>query len=165
MKKLFFVLLAFCFPAISYAITFPIDEAVLNIKHDHVYISGWYYEQRASGLHRALDIPCPENSIVRAPESGIVVSCNFQYYTGGEQQAYGNYVIIRTDGGEYWLVAHLQSYQVREGDRVAEGQAIARSGWTGLAKRQPHLHLEKRNASGFKVFFTNTFGLKFRLTK
>jgi hypothetical protein len=61
----------------------------------------------------------------------------------GPKGILGNHVVIRTPDGEYALVAHLQhgSAQVRVGDRVRRGDAIAACGNSGNSS-EPHVHLQ-----------------------
>ncbi|MFG2194898.1 M23 family metallopeptidase [Streptomyces sp. NPDC048639] len=55
----------------------------------------------------------------------------------------GNHVILDLGGGTYALYAHLQrgSATVREGQKVSEGQEIARVGNSGNST-EPHLHFQ-----------------------
>ena len=59
------------------------------------------------------------------------------------QHPTGNQVVIDIGGGHYLLMGHLRqgSIAVRVGDRVAEGQPIARVGKSGHSSH-PHLHIQ-----------------------
>ena len=59
------------------------------------------------------------------------------------QHPTGNQVVIDIGGGRYLLMGHLRqgSIAVRVGDRVAEGQTIARVGKSGHSSH-PHLHIQ-----------------------
>lgn len=65
---------------------------------------------------------------------------------------YGNYVLIDHGNGEYSLLGHLQqgSLQVKAGDRVTRGQAVARIGSSG-SSNNPHVHYELRNGTDLKA--------------
>ena len=75
---------------------------------------------------------------------------------------YGNYVIVDHQNGEYSLLGHIQhaSLTVKVGDRVAQGQPIAKLGASGSAEFNPHLHYELRtnttmSAEGLPAYFKN----------
>ena len=74
---------------------------------------------------------------------------------------YGNYVVLDYGSGEFGVLGHLQpgSLLVQVGDRVGQGQAIARAGSSG-SSLYPHVHYELRSAAtldadGLPVYFTN----------
>lgn len=52
---------------------------------------------------------------------------------------YGNRVYIKHDDGTTCMYAHLESFCVREGDRVRDKQTIGMMGSTGT--KEKHLHL------------------------
>jgi murein DD-endopeptidase MepM/ murein hydrolase activator NlpD len=52
-------------------------------------------------------------------------------------------LVQKLDGG-YFIYAHLSKTLVKPGDKVVEGQVIAKSGNTGNSTG-PHLHAELRN--------------------
>lgn len=54
---------------------------------------------------------------------------------------YGNTVIIHHPNGLYTLYAHLSSFNVTAGQKVAQGDVIGQSGNTGNSTG-PHLHFE-----------------------
>jgi len=56
-----------------------------------------------------------------------------------ENWLYGKYIIISHPNGYKTLYGHLNSYNVRQGDRVARGRKIGESGNTGYSTG-PHLH-------------------------
>ena len=60
---------------------------------------------------------------------------------GFEQAAAGNFVVLRHGGNEFSLLAHCSngSIEVKQGDRVKQGQRIARIGNSGNSTG-PHLH-------------------------
>jgi murein DD-endopeptidase MepM/ murein hydrolase activator NlpD len=61
----------------------------------------------------------------------------------GKTVGYGRYVVIEHDQGYFSLYGHLdkQSVKFKEGQKVFNGQIIAKSGNTG-GSTAPHLHLE-----------------------
>ncbi|MEW1722380.1 M23 family metallopeptidase [Streptomyces sp. NPDC093109] len=62
---------------------------------------------------------------------------------GGAGLIVGNHVVLDLGDGTYAMYAHLQrgSLQVRAGDRVREGQLLARCGNSGNSS-EPHLHFQ-----------------------
>ena len=61
----------------------------------------------------------------------------------GEQNGFGNVVIVKHNNLEQTLYAHLSRIAVRTGQTVNQGQAIGAVGQTGWATG-PHLHFEFR---------------------
>ena len=158
MKKLFIVLLAlFLLPGIVSAMTFPIDIENCQIKYGRVVLTGWYSQARYYGRHRALDIPAVIGTPVKAVVSGRVIEKGFEYNTG-KKQCFGNYVVVQASNGNRWYYAHLNSYDVKLNERIAEGQAIGEVGYTGLDHKAPHLHIECRDLNNRKISFTRDLG-------
>jgi murein DD-endopeptidase MepM/ murein hydrolase activator NlpD len=82
--------------------------------------------------HRGIDMACPEGNPVYATYSGTV-------YKVGNKKRNGNYVKINHNNGYSSAYVHLQSYCVKEGQKVTVGQCIGKSGNTGTSTG-PHLH-------------------------
>ncbi|MFE7778267.1 M23 family metallopeptidase [Streptomyces sp. NPDC057445] len=61
----------------------------------------------------------------------------------GRGQIFGNHLVLDLGDGTYAAYAHVQrgSLQVREGDRVYAGQAVARCGNSGNSS-EPHVHFQ-----------------------
>jgi murein DD-endopeptidase MepM/ murein hydrolase activator NlpD len=95
----------------------------------------------ASGYHTGVDFLVPTGTSVKAIESGTVV-------TAGWGGSYGYQVVLRHPDGRYSQYAHLSAINVRVGQKVTEGQRIARSGATGNATG-PHLHFEVRTGPAY----------------
>ena len=87
--------------------------------------------------HDGIDIDVPEGTTVHAAAAGEV-------YFYGEQPGYGNVLIIEHSNGFYSFYGHLSDSFVFAGQYVEMGQAVARSGNTGISSG-PHLHFELRN--------------------
>jgi len=82
--------------------------------------------------HNGLDYGLPTGTQVIAPHDGKVIEAQ------NDPSGYGNYIKIEnTKGGS--VLAHLQTFQVKVGDMVSEGQPIALSNNTGNSTG-PHLH-------------------------
>ena len=84
-----------------------------------------------------INIAAPAGTAVRAAADGEVV------YRGAELDGFGNLLLIRHDGGYVTAYAHNDAMLVRKGDKVRQGQAIAKVGQTG-AVTSPQLHFEIR---------------------
>lgn len=87
-------------------------------------------------MHTGIDIGTSYGSTVVASADGRVI---YAGWFGG----YGNAVVIDHGDGISTLYGHNSSLLVKEGDMVKRGQAIAKSGSTGLSTG-PHLHFEVR---------------------
>ncbi|MBI3947319.1 MAG: M23 family metallopeptidase [Armatimonadetes bacterium] len=90
---------------------------------------------RRLGSHHGVDIRAAVGTPVRAALAGTVA------FAGWYNGVYGNFVIIRHLNGLVTRYAHNSKVLVRRGQRVAQGQAIARSGNTGRTTG-PHIHFE-----------------------
>ncbi len=86
--------------------------------------------------HNGIDYAAPTGTPVRNVGDGVV-----QF--AGRQNGYGNTVVVRHAGGKETLYAHLSRIDVRQGQRVEQGQRIGAVGATGWATG-PHLHFEFR---------------------
>lgn len=88
--------------------------------------------------HRGVDYGAPEGTRVRSTADGIV---DFV----GQQNGYGNVVVLRHQGKYTTWYAHLSGFgpNVRKGGRVMQGETIGFVGQTGWATG-PHLHYEFR---------------------
>ncbi len=84
--------------------------------------------------HLGLDMASTRADRVPAANDGVVVYAD---YLG----IYGNCVVIDHGYGVQTLYGHLSAIDVKAGDRVTRGQAIGRSGASGLAGGD-HLHFE-----------------------
>lgn len=85
-------------------------------------------------FHHGIDIPAPEGSDIHPVKDGTVVF-------SGEQNGYGNVVIIDHGDGFTSKYAHNQQNLVHEGERVVSSTVIALAGSTGRTTG-PHVHFE-----------------------
>ena len=86
--------------------------------------------------HNGIDFLTPEGTPVLATDGAVVQQVGF------EQGGFGNYVLLRHPWGES-IYAHLSSVDVSQGQQLAAGQVIGRSGNTG-GSTGPHLHFAIR---------------------
>lgn len=86
--------------------------------------------------HRAIDIAGGGiyGATIIASDGGRVVEAGYHW-------SYGNYVLIDHGGGMRTRYAHCSKLLVSRGDKVKQGQAIAKVGSTGNVDG-PHLHFE-----------------------
>ena len=91
--------------------------------------------------HYGIDLPVPTGTRLNALGNGVVIAAGYE--SGG-----GRFVKVRYDNGYESFMCHLQSYSVSVGQRVSNGQEIARSDNTGEWTTGAHLHLAiKKNGS------------------
>ncbi len=93
------------------------------------------FGSRGNG-HRGLDIAAPTGTPIHAAAAGTVT-------TAGWNSSYGNLVIISHGNGIQTVYAHSSQLLVKVGQKVTQGQVIAKVGSTGNSTG-PHLHLEIR---------------------
>jgi len=88
--------------------------------------------------HKGVDYGAPTGTRVRATGDGVVERV-------GQQNGYGNVVVLRHKGSISTLYAHLSKFGagIRRGTRVSQGDIIGYVGATGWATG-PHLHYEFR---------------------
>ena len=96
------------------------------------YTSG--YGPRWGTFHRGIDIANTEGTPIYAAMDGTVTAA-------GPAQGFGNWVVIKHDGGEVSVYGHMAVYNVSVGQRVTAGQQIAQIGNEGFSTG-PHLHFE-----------------------
>jgi hypothetical protein len=82
--------------------------------------------------HGGADFPSPAGTPVHAPAAGRVVVAEDLYFSG-------NTLIIDHGLGLFSMLAHLSSFEAREGDRVEAGRIVGLVGATGRVTG-PHLH-------------------------
>ncbi len=85
-------------------------------------------------FHRGIDLPVPNGTRLNALGDGVVTAVGYE--SGG-----GRFVKVRYANGYESFYCHLQSYSVRQGQRVYMGQEIARSDNTGQWTTGAHLHM------------------------
>jgi murein DD-endopeptidase MepM/ murein hydrolase activator NlpD len=100
-------------------------------------IIGSYGLSEAGKRNDGVNIAAPVGTPVRAAADGEVV------YRGSELEGYGNLLLIKHEDGFVTAYAHNDAMLVKKGDRVRQGQVIAKVGQTGSAN-EPQLHFEIR---------------------
>ena len=92
------------------------------------------YGERWGAMHRGIDIANSLGSPIYAAMDGTVINA-------GPAQGFGNWVVIKHDGGEVSVYGHMAHYNVAVGQRVRAGEQIAQIGSEGQSTG-PHLHFE-----------------------
>ena len=94
----------------------------------HPITGTWY-------IHKGIDL-----STYRSGDP-VVATASGQVVTVAFDNGFGNYVVIKHSHGMYTRYAHLNSFRVKKGQSVDQGQIIGTIGNTGISTG-PHLHYE-----------------------
>ena len=105
----------------------PIDSITTS-----EYGSARTYNGVLKSYHGGVDFRAKTPLPILASNDGVIVLVKDRYYSGGT-------VIIDHGEGIYSCYFHLSEFDVKVGDRVIQGQEIAKSGATGRITG-PHLH-------------------------
>ena len=97
---------------------------------------GYRYIFGSYSYHLGIDIAVPTGTAVKAADGGTVIK-------SGWEGTYGYLVAIRHDNGTVTYYGHNSSLLVKVGEKVYQGQIIAKSGATGNVTG-PHCHFEIR---------------------
>ncbi|WP_291313481.1 M23 family metallopeptidase [Corynebacterium sp. UBA2622] len=92
------------------------------------------FGERWGRVHEGIDIANDAGTPIYAVMDGTVINA-------GPAQGFGNWVVIKHDGGEVSVYGHMRHYDVAVGQRVTAGQQIASIGSEGQSTG-PHLHFE-----------------------
>lgn len=85
-------------------------------------------------FHPGLDVSTPTGTPIVAPADGVVIFV-------GVKSGYGNAIVVDHGYGVVTRYGHLDSFNVRPGQRVRRGETIGFVGNTGRSTA-PHLHYE-----------------------
>lgn len=92
------------------------------------------------GIHTGYDLYAREGTPIVAATPGEVVA-------NASDSSYGNRVVIRFDGEDWWYCHLRERSPLDIGQRIEAGEGVGRVGQTGNVSG-PHLHLERRIAGG-----------------
>ncbi len=110
--------------------TWPTSSRRINSHFGGRYLFGSY------SYHSGLDIHATYGEGIKAADGGTVTKAGWHY-------SYGNLVVIKHDNGTETYYAHNSSLLVSVGDKVYQGQVIAKAGSTGNSTGV-HCHFEVR---------------------
>ena len=94
------------------------------------------FGRRWGRMHEGVDMAGPVGTPIHATGDGVVIFA-------GRSGAYGNLIKIQHELGTETRYAHLSRINVRQGQRVSQGDTIGAMGNTGRSTG-PHLHYEVR---------------------
>lgn len=115
----------------------PVEEVNMTQKYGKTSFTRWYT------FHNGIDYGVKSGTKVLAAADGKVVGIG-----NNGRYAYGRWMAIDHGNGLVTMYGHLSSYSKKVGDKVKQGDTIAKSGNTGYSTG-PHLH--------FTVFSTKSF--------
>lgn len=87
-----------------------------------------------NGRHKGIDLRAPTGTSIYAAADGVV-------HFSGRQRGYGKVIILKHENNVQTFYAHNNKNMVSKGQRIRQGELIARVGRTGNASGS-HLHFE-----------------------
>lgn len=120
------------------AVVPPVDERPLLVRQDAKGDGGYGAPRSGNRRHAGIDLAAPLGSPVRAIRSGTAIQV-------GTHRGRGLFVDLEHRGRFTSRYAHLQTIDVKVGQRVKQGERIGTVGKTGNARHpwiHPHVHLE-----------------------
>lgn len=105
--------------------------------------------RRIRVAHNGVDYACPVGTPVHSVADGVVSR------RGWDSKGGGNFIWIRHANGFESGYLHLSKFEVKQGERVRQGQLIARSGNTG-SSTGPHLDYRLKKDGKFVDPLRNT---------
>ncbi|HRT88689.1 MAG TPA: M23 family metallopeptidase [Bacteroidales bacterium] len=115
--------------------------------------SGWGLRihpiYKIAKFHYGMDFTAPTGTEVYSTGDGVIESII------SSRRGYGNHIIVNHGFGYKTLYAHLDRFNVRQGQKVRRGDVIGFVGNTGLSVA-PHLHYEVE-LNGIKVDPSNYY--------
>ena len=88
-------------------------------------------------MYAGIDFTAPKGTPIQATGSGVIEAVK------KKKRGYGNHVIINHGYGYKTLYAHMETIDIKVGQKVAKGQQIGTIGSTGTSTA-PHCHYEVR---------------------
>lgn len=113
----------------KYKFTIPVEGVLSSPYGERVDVL-----TKTTKFHRGIDIEATEGIDVKAALTGEVVE-------SGLSRTYGNYIKIQHDDAIVTVYAHCSQLLVKKGQKVKQGDIIAKVGSTGISIGS-HLHFE-----------------------
>lgn len=95
-----------------------------------------FFGKRDGRHHDGIDIPAVTGTHIIASASGVVT-------ISSRMKGYGRIIVVKHDDGYHTVYAHNSKNFVKKGQKVSQGEVIAKVGSTGRSTG-PHLHFEIR---------------------
>ena len=124
-------------PATFRALRAPLPRCPIALAWPLHAVVGSPFGPRGTGFHPGLDLTASAGTPVGAAWPGRVIFAAF------DPSGYGKLVEVAHGSGVVSMYAHLSSFSVRVGQKVASGTQLGRVGATGEATGS-HLHFEVR---------------------
>jgi len=103
-------------------------------------------------FHAGIDLAAPKGTVVHAPADGVVVFAGrYPLQRSVGWWRYGNLIVLKHGDDFRTLFGHLSEIDVRTGQRVRQGDPIAKVGSTGWSTSS-HLHYEVRRRNAERDF-------------
>lgn len=118
----------------------PIEETQAKIEEPSFVwpVDGKVISEFKPGKNNGFKIKTAKQGMaVKAAAAGVV------HYAGNELAEFGNLVLLKHEGGWVTAYGHNSSLLIKKGDKVKQGQVIAKSGIIGDTN-EPQLHFELR---------------------
>ena len=110
-----------------------------KLKRNMQYLSGFgiriHPVHKVRKFHKGIDFTAPRGTAIQATGNGTVIEAKIQ------RSGFGKHVKIDHGYGYVTVYAHMNSIEVKAGDKVVKGQQIGTIGNTGLSTA-PHCHYE-----------------------
>lgn len=121
-----------------------VDDSQYQFKEDGRFI--WpvpssskvssHFGHRGRRHHDGIDIPALTGTHIVASANGVVT-------VASRMRGYGNIIVIKHADNYHTVYSHNSKHFVRKGQKVSQGEVIAKVGSTGRSTG-PHLHFEIR---------------------
>jgi len=129
---------------------YPSEQIEFPLKSGNaIFISSGYGERihpitKKKKFHNGMDVAAPKGTAILSVSDGIVSKVNQQFVQG---KGYGRFVVVDHQNGFSSLYSQMDSYSVKEGQRVSKGDPVGTIGTSGLSTG-PHLHFELKKDGG-----------------
>ena len=123
---------------------YPSNDIIFPIKPGNkIFISAGYGERihpitKKKKFHKGMDVAAPKGTPIVSVLDGVVRKVNENFEKG---KGYGRFIIVDHQNGMSSLYSQMDSYAVKEGQKISKGDVIGQVGSSGISTG-PHLHFE-----------------------